>query len=101
MKTLKLIAVILSGMLLFSCTSATDEWIVLFDGKSLEGWTPSENTDAWKIEDGAIVTAGERSHLFYSGDAMDHNFKNFELSVDVKTRPGANSGVYILSLIHI
>jgi len=26
---------------------------------------------------------------------MDHNFKNFELMVDVKTTPGSNSGIYI------
>jgi hypothetical protein len=26
---------------------------------------------------------------------MDHNFKNFEFSVDVMTMPGANSGIYI------
>ena len=41
------------------------------------------------------MTAGSRSHLFYTGDVMDHNFKNFEFSVDVKTTPGANSGIYI------
>jgi hypothetical protein len=26
---------------------------------------------------------------------MDHNFKNFEFSADVKTQPGSNSGIYI------
>src|SRR5690625_7509603 len=25
---------------------------------------------------------------------MDHDFKNFEFLVDIKTEPGANSGVY-------
>ena len=95
MKILKLTAVALCGMLLFSCNADTDEWISLFDGESLDGWTASENAGSWKIEDGAIVTAGERSHLFYSGDVMDHNFTNFEFSVDVMTQPLANSGIYI------
>ena len=96
MKTLKMIALALATMVLFSCNSTTtDGWISLYDGESLEGWTASENTDAWKIEDGAIVTGGERSHLFYTGDVLDHNFLNFEFSVDVMTQPNSNSGVYV------
>jgi hypothetical protein len=75
------------------CTS--DPWILLFDGESLEGWTASEDPASWKVEDGAIVTSGNRSHLFYSGEVLDHRFKNFELSVDVRTQPGANSGIYV------
>jgi hypothetical protein len=78
---------------LSGCNS--DPWITLFDGETFEGWEASETTDSWKIEDGAIVTAGNRSHLFYMGDVMDHDFINFEFSVDVKTKPGANSGIYI------
>jgi len=96
MKTMKMIALSLASILLVSCsTTSNDEWISLFDGESLEGWTASENVDSWKIEEGAIVTHGERSHLFYTGDVLDHRFKNFELSVDVKSQPGANSGIYI------
>ncbi len=88
--------VYLCSVVVFSNCNA-QEWISLFDGESLEGWRASEHNGSWKIEDGAIVTAGERSHLFYDGDVMDHNFKNFELSVDVKTTPGSNSGIYIHS----
>jgi len=95
MESKKFIAIAFTGMLLLGCYAQTDEWITLFDGETLEGWTASENTDSWKIKDGALITAGERSHLFYSGDVLDHNFKNFEFSVDVKTQPEANSGIYI------
>ena len=94
MKTLRKITVFIMAFLILGC-APQDEWITLFDGESLEGWKASENTGSWKVEDGAIVTAGERSHLFYDGDVMDHNFTNFEFSVDVKTEPGANSGIYI------
>ena len=55
---------------------SSDEWISLFDGESFEGWTANENASSWVLEDGAIVTAGERSHLFYTGEVMNHNFKN-------------------------
>jgi len=69
-------------------------WISLFDGKSLKGWTASENKSSCKVEDGKIVVQGPRSHLFYSGDVEDANFKNFEFSADVLTHPKANSGIY-------
>jgi len=91
---MKLSQIILFLFLFTAITAcSSDEWTTLFDGKSLECWTANENPASWKIEDGAIVTAGERSHLFYTGGVMDHNFLNFERSVDVKTRPGSNSGV--------
>ncbi len=95
MKTAKMIVLAILTMVFFSFSNTTDGWISLFDGETLEGWTASEHTDAWKIVDGAIVTSGERSHLFYSGDVLDHNFLNFEYSVDVMTQPNSNSGIYI------
>lgn len=75
-----------------SCSSPN--WIELFDGKSLQNWKASENTDSWKVENEMIVTRGSRSHLFYNGDVEKNNFKNFELIVDVKTESGSNSGIY-------
>jgi hypothetical protein len=95
MKKLVLLGMVLTGMLFLGCIPSADEWITLFDGETLNGWTPSEDPGSWKIEDGAIVTAGKRSHLFYTGDVMDHNFRNFEFSADVKTAPLSNSGIYI------
>jgi hypothetical protein len=86
---------ILSICLAVVAGCGTDEWISLFDGQTLDGWKASEDAGSWKVEEGAIVTAGDRSHLFYDGEVRDHQFKNFELSVDVKTMPGANSGIYI------
>ena len=95
MKKLVLLGMVLTGMLFLGYIPSPDGWITLFDGETLNGWTPSEDPGSWKIEEGAIVTAGKRSHLFYTGDVMDHNFKNFEFSADVKTQPGSNSGIYI------
>ncbi len=95
MKYLKIFTFVTISLALFSCNATEDGWITLFDGETLEGWTASEHTDSWKIEEGAIITNGERSHLFYTGDVPDHNFKNFEFSVDVKTKPESNSGIYI------
>jgi len=69
-------------------------FISLFDGKSLEGWKASENPDSFSVKDGVIVVHGPRAHLFYMGKVEDHDFKNFHFKADVKTTPGANSGLY-------
>ncbi len=69
-----------------------DGWTTMFDGKSLKGWKISENPDSWKVEDGAIVSNGPRSHLFYVGD--EKPFKNFEFQADVMTAQGSNAGIY-------
>lgn len=69
-------------------------WKLLFDGKSFEGWKASDAPGTFSIANGAIVVQGPRSHLFYTGPVANHDFKNFELSIDVLTKPQANSGVY-------
>ncbi len=73
---------------------ADTDWIQLFDGRTLNGWRPSENKNSWRVENGTLTADGPRSHLFYTGPAHDANFRNFELEVDVLTRPDCNSGVY-------
>ena len=72
----------------------SSDWIPLFDGKSLNGWKPSEHEGSFKVVDGEIVVHGERSHLFYTGPVHGADFRNFELAAEIKTMPGANSGVY-------
>lgn len=72
-----------------------DGWISLFDGKSFDGWKANENAESFSIEDGVIKVDGPRSHLFYVGEVMNHDFKNFEFKAQVKTEPGANSGIFI------
>ncbi len=72
-----------------------DEWISLFDGKTLDGWRASEHPDTFSVEDGKIVVHGPRAHLFYEGPVENHNFKNFEFKAQVMTTPGSNSGMYV------
>ena len=88
--------IILYGLPLLILLSAgqKQEWISLFDGQTLDGWRASENKDSWIVKDGAIVTNGPRSHLFYEGDVMNHDFRNFEFEAEVKTEPVSNSGIY-------
>jgi hypothetical protein len=74
--------------------AADADWTELFDGHSLEGWRPSENTASWKVQDGALAADGGRSHLFYTGPFHHASFKNFEMEADCLARPGCDSGVY-------
>lgn len=79
-------------------------WQLLFDGKSLNGWKASEDKGAFTVEDGCIVTFSDaakakaagwkKSHLFYAGPVAKGDFKNFELSLDIKAAAKGNSGVY-------
>jgi hypothetical protein len=66
---------------------------LISDGKSFDGWKASiDNTNTWKLEDGAFVTRGATAHLFYVGDSKP--FTNFDLKVDVMTETGSNGGIY-------
>lgn len=69
-------------------------WISLFDGKTLTGWKVGTNAATFSVQDGMIVAHGPTAHLFYDGDVMNHNFKNFEFKAEVMTLPGSNSGIY-------
>lgn len=96
MHRLKLFSFVLATICFISAASPTKKkkWISLFDGKTLNGWKVGANAETFKVDNGAIVVNGKVAHLFYDGDAGAHNFKNFELSLDIMTMPGSNSGVY-------
>ena len=74
---------------------ASDGWISLFDGKSLNGWKVGDNAETFSADSGMIIVHGKTAHLFYDGPVLDHNFKNFEFKADVMTHKGTNSGIYI------
>jgi predicted RNA-binding protein with PUA-like domain len=69
-------------------------FVPLFDGKTLDGWTPNEMPEAFAVEDGCIVCKTGFAHLFYTGDVNKHEFKNFELRAEFKFVPGSNSGIF-------
>jgi len=85
----------LSG--LYGCGTAelaSDGSVSLFDGQTLDGWRVSEeNPGSFTVQDGQIVAHGPRAHLFYDGPAGT-DFTDFELSLETKTEPNANSGVF-------
>jgi hypothetical protein len=94
-----LVLLLVNGSLAADAPQAEEGFVSLFDGKTLDGWKVGENADLFQVRDGMIVmdcpaTTHQPAHLFYAGDVNHHDFKNFDLKVDVMTFPGANSGIY-------
>ncbi|MFI5379001.1 MAG: family 16 glycoside hydrolase [Tepidisphaerales bacterium] len=90
----RMFSFVLGLICMVSPALAAEDWVSLFDGKTLDGWKVSENPASFKVVDGAIVCNGPRAHAFYAGPVRNGNFKNFEFKADVLTAPGANSGIY-------
>jgi Domain of Unknown Function (DUF1080) len=66
----------------------------LFNGKDFTGWKIGGDQTTFTVKDGAIVAKGPVAHCYYDGPVGNHDFKNFELMVDVMTLPGSNGGIY-------
>ena len=97
LRLFSVMALLISGQVTVSHAqqASEDGWISLFDGQTLDGWRASDDPGTFRVEDGTLIVDGPRSHLYYVGPVMDHDFKNFEFKADVMTMPGANSGIYI------
>src|SRR4051812_40151218 len=71
------------------------QWVSLFDGKSLEGWTALElrgkGTSQWEGKDGAIEGSGQPSMLF----SPKGHYKNFRYRAELKINDQGNSGMYV------
>ncbi|TWT57561.1 hypothetical protein KOR42_09220 [Thalassoglobus neptunius] len=95
--------------------AAEDGYRPLFNGKDFTGWhgMPHFNPDQleampeaereakldewnqsvsehWRVVDGAIINDGHGAYL-----TTDDSFRDFELLIDYKTVPGADSGIYL------
>jgi len=75
---------------------SADEFVSLFDGKSLKGWTQRNGTATYRIEDNTIVgkTKEGSPNSFL---CTDQTYDNFELLFEVKVDNELNSGVQIRS----
>lgn len=87
------LALVFTSVCSFVFAADDDGFKSLFDGKSLSGWKVNENEKSFSVEDGAIKSHGERSHLFYVGE--DKPFKNFHFSANVMTKENSNAGIFI------
>jgi hypothetical protein len=86
----------LCATLLVAADKPEKGFTALFNGKDMDGWTKAkENEGTFRLEDGMLVANGPRCHLYYTGKEMKgEGWKNFELKVDVMTKPNSNGGIY-------
>lgn len=74
-------------------------WILLFDGKTTAGWRGAYRDEfpsqGWKIEGGElIVVKSDGREARNGGDIITkEKYDNYELTLEAKLTPGANSGV--------
>jgi hypothetical protein len=64
-------------------------WVVLFDGKNLDNWTPIGDAN-WRIEDGAVVADKGNGFL-----VSKSSYADFQIKVEFWADEDANSGIFI------
>ncbi len=72
------------------------DWIELFNGKDLTGWTQKNGTAKYRVEDGKVIgtTSPGSPNSFM---CTDQSYSDFELAFEVMDDPGLNSGVQFRS----
>lgn len=73
-------------------------WRLLFNGKDLLGWHSFQEKvpgKAWQVQDGKIMLNKNRKSVYndFSDLVTDDEFENFDLKLEWKMEPCANSGV--------
>lgn len=75
----------------------SDGWILIFDGKTTEGWRGYKMDSIpadWSVEDGCLVCSG-RGGGETSGDIITVNaYEDFDLYLEWAISPGGNSGIF-------
>ncbi len=77
-------------LMLLALPASAGEWVSLFDGKTLQGWT-SQGKANWAVNDGAI-TASEGEICLLT---TDQKYENYELELEFRAALGTNSGVFL------
>ncbi len=87
-------------MLLVCAVAAQDttknKWLPLFDGKTLNGWRAYQNKpmDSWAVSNGELYNKGNADTTIKHADLVtEAQFENFQLNIDWKIAPQANSGI--------
>lgn len=80
-----------------SAKEKKDGWILLFDGKTTDGWhTYNKNrvTKNWKVVDGALVMDAKEKTKDEGGDIVTNDeYENYEFSTEWKISEAGNSGI--------
>ena len=85
-------------VMLSSSVATAEDTILLFDGKTLDGWVTLDDkpvTKGWEVVDGMIHLKIEKERAGYI--KTTRSFKNFELEFQWRVAAGGNSGVKYLA----
>ena len=90
------IALVAATALTVAAASQAGAWTSLFDGKTTAGWHvfqggKADASNGWTVEDGTLVALGNNGAKDLVSDT---SYENFELEVDWKLAPRANSGIF-------
>ena len=89
-----LVLATLSTRVLSVPSTTSDDFVSLFDGKSLKGWYGDKRL--WKVQDGVIVGTSDGSLKSNTFLISDHSYENFVLKISFQLE-GNNSGVQFRS----
>ena len=96
MNLLKLITLSLILTYFMGCSSSTNKWQVLFDGKNTEHWRgfgkedfPNDN---WKVENNTLKTIPRLKNTI--DIITKEKYQNFELELEWKVSKAGNSGIF-------
>ena len=89
-----LVLATLSTRVLSVPSTTSDDFVSLFDGKSLKGWHGDKRL--WKVQDGVIVGTSDGSLKSNTFLISDHIYENFVLKISFQLE-GNNSGVQFRS----
>jgi azurin len=110
MKSLLFAAATLCLLLTFAISSCTsrenvlsaqekqDGWILLFDGKTLDGWhlfNRGTVASAWSVDSGHLVCNPHAKNVKHGDLVTDRVFTNFDLRWDWKISFAGNSGLFV------
>jgi Domain of Unknown Function (DUF1080) len=89
-----LLAMVVAG----SAARSEGQWVVLFDGRALDGWEQKNGTAEYRVQGGAIV-GRTREGSPNSFLVTEREYGDFELEFEVKVDDALNSGVQIRSRV--
>jgi hypothetical protein len=91
------LVVVAFGLVALAAAAENEQWITLFDGKTLSGWKRLDGQARIEVRDRMIVgvvTPGVKQNSFL---ATEETFGDFIFEGEFKAEPGLNSGVQFRS----
>jgi len=83
------------------------EPIKLFNGRNLDGWklTSPGQVNGWSAQDGVLINRPEQEegkpHKSYGNLRTEHEFEDFNLTLETRIPPKGNSGIYLRGIYEV